>query len=74
MKVSMCSLKCKYISSYKQRKNIFFLKIVHWYGLFFYIITFLLEISPKIEPQTFLREKISTSAVSKYCTPLLTLN
>ena len=34
-KVSMSSLKCEYISSYGQRRNISFLKTAHWYGLNF---------------------------------------
>ena len=31
----MSSLKCEYISSYGQRRNISFLKTAHWYGLNF---------------------------------------
>ena len=34
-KVFMSSLKCEYISSYGQRRNISFLKTAHWYGLNF---------------------------------------
>ena len=34
-KVSMSSLRCEYISSYGERRNISFLKTEHWYGLNF---------------------------------------
>ena len=34
-KVSTSSLKCEYISSYGQKRNISFLKTAHWYGLNF---------------------------------------
>ena len=34
-KVSMCSLKCEYISTYGQRRKNSFLETAHWYGLNF---------------------------------------
>ena len=70
-KVSMCSLKCEYISSYGQRRNISFLKTAHWYGLnFLYLFirpeNLKLEFSENLAALTFLREKVSTFAEFKW--------
>ena len=70
-KVSMSSLKCEYISSYGQRWNISFLKTAHWYGLnFLYLFirpgNLNLKISGNLAALTFLREKVSTFAESKW--------
>ena len=64
-KVSMSSLKCEYISSYGQRRNISFWITAHWYGLnFLYLFigpeNLILTISKKLAPLTFLSEKVST--------------
>ena len=66
------SSKCENISSYGQRSNISFLKIAHWYGLkfldnYFFIRSENLKTEKllRIQPQTFLREKVSTSALFK---------
>ena len=69
-KVSMSSLKCEYISSYGQRRNISFLKTAHWYGLnFLYLFirpeNLNLKISENLVALTFRREKVSTIAESK---------
>ena len=66
----MSSLKCEYISSYGQRRNISFLKTAHWYGLnflYFFIRpeNLNLKISENLAALTFLREKVSTFAESK---------
>ena len=70
-KVSMSSLKCEYISSYGQRRNISFLKTAHWYGLnFLYLFirpeNLNLKFSENLAALTFLREKVSTFAESKW--------
>ena len=70
-KVSTSSLKCEYISSYGQRRNISFLKTAHWYGLnFLYLFirpeNLNLKISENLAALTFLREKVSTFAESKW--------
>ena len=70
-KVSMSSLKCEYISSYGQRRNISFLKTAHWYGLnFLYLFirpeNLNLKFSENLAALTFLREKVSTFAKSKW--------
>ena len=76
-KVSMSSLKCEYISSYGQRRNISFLKTAHWYGLnFLYLFirpeNLNLKISENLAALTFLREKVSTfyqPSPDDICTP-----
>ena len=68
-KVSMSSLKCEYISSYGQRRNISFLKTAHWYGLnflYFFIRPENLKISENLDALTFLREKVSPFVKSKW--------
>ena len=70
-KFSMSSLKCEYISSYGQRRNTPFLKIAHWYGLNFLYVFIRPEnlnskISQNLAALTFLREKVSTFALSKW--------
>ena len=70
-KVSMSSLKCEYISSYGQRRNISFLKTAHWYGLnFLYLFirpeNLNLKFSENLAALTFLREMVSTFAGSKW--------
>ena len=70
-KVSTSRLKCEYISSYAQRRNISFLKTAHWHGLnFLYLFTWpenlKLKFSENLASLTFLREKVSTFAVSKW--------
>ena len=77
-KVSMSSLKCEYISSYGQRRNISFLKTAHWYGLnFLYLFirpeNLNLKISENLAALTFLIEKVSTLAESKWYTYYLWL-
>ena len=73
----MSSLKCEYISSYGQRRNISFLKTAHWYGLnFLYLFirpeNLNLKISENLAALTFLREKVSTFA-KRYIYTLLLL-
>ena len=63
MRVSMSSLKCEYISSYRQRRNISFLKTAHWYGLnFLYLFVrpenLNLKISENLATLTFVNEKV----------------
>ena len=70
-KVFMSSLKCEYISSYGQRRNISFLKTAHWYGLnFLYLFirpeNLNLKFSENLAALTFLRVKVSTFAKSKW--------
>ena len=70
MRVSMRSLKYEYISSYGQRRNII-LKTAHWYGLnFLYVFirteNLNLKFSENLADLTFLREKVSTFAESKW--------
>ena len=70
-KVSTSSLKCEYISSYGKRRNISFLKTAHWYGLnFLYLFirpgNLNLKIPENLAVLTFLREKVSTFAQSKW--------
>ena len=70
-KVSMSSLKCEYIFSYGQRRNISFLKTAHWYDLsFLYLFirpgNLNLKIPENLAVLTFLREKVSTFAQSKW--------
>ena len=70
-KTSTSSLKCDYISSYGQRRNISFLKTEHWYGLtFLYLFirpeNLKLKLSENLAALTFLREKVSTFAESKW--------
>ena len=65
----MCNLKCEDISSYGQR-NIFSWKLhIGMIWIFFDNYLFIkpenLKASLKISPLTFLREKVSTFAVSK---------
>ena len=69
-KVSMSSLKCEYISSCGQRRNISFLKTALWYGqnvlyLFIRPENLNLKISENLVALTFRREKVSTIAESK---------
>ena len=66
----MRSLKYEYISSYGQRRNII-LKTAHWYGLnFLYVFirteNLNLKFSENLADLTFLREKVSTFAESKW--------
>ena len=70
-KVSMSSLKCEYISSYGQRRNVSLLKTAHYYGLnFLYLFirpeNFTLKISENLAGLTFMREKVSTFAESRW--------
>ena len=70
-KVSTSSLKCEYISSYRQRRNISFLKTAHWYDLnLIYLFirpeSLNLKISENLAALTFWREKVSTFAESKW--------
>ena len=69
-KVSMSSLTREYISSYWQRRNIFFLKTAHWYGLnFLYLFigpeNLNLKFYENLAALTFPREKVSSFAKSK---------
>ena len=74
-KVSMSSLKCEYISSYGQRRNISFLKTAHWYGLnFLYLFirpeNLNLKFSENLAALTFLREKVQLlPSPNDICTP-----
>ena len=66
----MSSLKCEYISSYGQRRNISFLKTAHWYGLnFLYLFirpeNLNLKISENLAALTFLTEMLSAFTESK---------
>ena len=74
-KVSMSRLKCEYISSYGQTRNISFLKTAHWYGLnFLYLFirpeNFNLKVSENLAALTFLREKYQLlPSPNNICTP-----
>ena len=70
-KVSTSSLKCQYISSYGQGRNISFLKTAHWYGLnslylFIRPENLKLIFSENLAALTLLREKVSTFVKSKW--------
>ena len=74
-KASTSSLKCQYISSYGQGRNISLLKTAHWYGLkFLYLFirpeNLNLKFSENLATLTFPKEKVLTFVESKwYCTP-----
>ena len=66
----MSSLKCEYISSYEQKRNISFLKTTHWYDLnFLYVFirpeNLNLKFYENLAALTFPREKLSSFAKSK---------
>ena len=71
-KVSMSSWNCEYISSYGQGRKISFLKTAYWYGLNFLDLFLkpenlkIFKISENLAALTFLKEKISTFAESKW--------
>ena len=70
-KASTSSLKCEYISSYGQGRNISFLKTANWYGLIFLYLfirpeNLNLKFSENLAALTFLREKVSTFAKFKW--------
>ena len=60
----LSSLKCQYISSYGQKRNVSFSKTAHWYGLNFLCLfirpeNLNLKIFENLAAQTFLRENVS---------------
>ena len=69
--ISMSSLQCENISSHGQRRIVSFLKTAHWYGLnFLYLFirpeNLNLKFSENLATLTFLKEKVSTFAESKW--------
>ena len=74
-KVSMSSLKCEYISSYGQRRNISFLKAAHWYSLnlldlFIRPENLYLKFSENLAALTFLEKKYQLlPGPNDICTP-----